>query len=885
MAHPARSHVAPPLFARSPLLDATDHLLISADPHISQFSRLRYPATGPSRSNLGELPEFGRPDREHSFTSDATFFQMLPSVLNGDFLDHKSLRHLSATANAVACLVQAWTRCRHFDVTFLLLPRPAAATQISIPMDRRFGYLALAFQCNGMLNSMYRWLDGTFTAATRVARLPEIQATYKSSIPVEHLDKLTRVFRSGSPAKLVTHFSEANRQKFRDFGNHKSASDPELVAKAVNKDERHCFVFVLPPYFEPFIPHVHLSPIGIIKKPHKKDRLVFDGSFHPDVATVAINDCANQTPEWTISYGDAFQRHLIGIYNLRIEYPTEVLFLWDDDAQSAFRVVKFHPDCVGAFCYLTEFFMVVSLGQVFGFIPCPANWMIVADARALRAEFLQRPENRHLLQPPYPLEATVQFAPPTDSRSELVQAQRDSFNPGIVGSDGHRVEARHSTFVDDNLTAATGEFITTAIHASLQSLYELLGNPDPLQLDAVAHDKFTDRLCDPVREQLGFDIDTNKLSVRFPVKKRQRLRDTVKQWHDERKSFNALEIARLIGVLYHATTVCWWARFIFIDLQTEVKSILRTNRDRIARSRHFSYLEKFAADGSLFQPQPAHASEFARALWRCKGKNFITKPMRYALRWLSWILLDDNASFWETPISHLIPREPDRETEFDSSLVGAGGVSLDMRFVWKISFPPEVLARTLRNGGTGSTLIDINQLEFVALIISYAATLVDLATAPGAYNQHPPVLLLKGDNTTSLSWLRRQTADRSPAAKVLAHIFATLAARGQVSVNTEHIAGVTNVVADLLSRYDDWCAEHPSPNSQNAFWTFFLAKFPQTKHCRLFHPSPGLLSLIWQALLLNTVPTFDSPELKALLTADASTLGYFVTSTISETHP
>jgi hypothetical protein len=32
------------------------------------------------------------------------------------------------------------------------------------------------------------------------------------------------------------------------------------------------------------------------------------------------------------------------------------------------------------------------------------------------------------------------------------------------------------------------------------------------------------------------------------------------QWHDERKRVNALEIARLIGVLYHATNAYWWAR-------------------------------------------------------------------------------------------------------------------------------------------------------------------------------------------------------------------------------------------------------------------------------------------------------------------------------------
>jgi hypothetical protein len=88
--------------------------------------------------------------------------------------------------------------------------------------------------------------------------------------------------------------------------------------------------------------------------------------------------------------------------------------------------------------------------------------------------------------------------------------------------------------------------------------------------------------------------------------------------------------------------------------------------------------------------------------------------------------------------------------------------------------------------------------------------------------------------------------------------------------STEYIAGVTNVVADFLSRYDDWCAKDSSDDSHKAFWNAFLDKFPQTKHCRLFRPSQELLSLLWQALLLNTVPAFDSPEVLALLKVTSS---------------
>jgi hypothetical protein len=94
---------------------------------------------------------------------------------------------------------------------------------------------------------------------------------------------------------------------------------------------------------------------------------------------------------------------------------------------------------------------------------------------------------------------------------------------------------------------------------------------------------------------------------------------------------------------------------------------------------------------------------------------------------------------------------PSPTLSYARPIVGAGGVSLDMNLVWMIfSFPPEILARTLRDRGGGSSLLDINQLEFVALLICYAATLlVDLATTSTDQPQ-PPVLLAKGDNTTPL---------------------------------------------------------------------------------------------------------------------------------------
>jgi hypothetical protein len=273
--------------------------------------------------------------------------------------------------------------------------------------------------------------------------------------------------------------------------------------------------------------------------------------------------------------------------------------------------------------------------------------------------------------PLYPLKAQIQLElTPPDTVLALVIA--DVLNTGIILPDGMRLEVRHSMFVDDNLMAAILHFILDGTHYSLQALYELLGNLGTTHFDAVVLDKFLECKCSAVREQLGFIIDTNWLMVAFPIPKRHCLYDTIKSWHDTRKQFTALEIAWLIGVLMHASMVCWWSRFILIDLQQEVKAILKKNTKWVAHLIAFKQLERLAAGDLLFEDDPLAVPSQACAIWWCKSTNFITKWMRYSLSWLRAILMDRNVSFWEMPIMHLIPREPTMVCEFDTCLDGAG---------------------------------------------------------------------------------------------------------------------------------------------------------------------------------------------------------------------
>ena len=50
---------------------------------------------------------------------------------------------------------------------------------------------------------------------------------------------------------------------------------------AMNKEDRNQFIIPLPSWLTRFIRHLHITPQGLVIKPGKNDRLIWDGSFIP----------------------------------------------------------------------------------------------------------------------------------------------------------------------------------------------------------------------------------------------------------------------------------------------------------------------------------------------------------------------------------------------------------------------------------------------------------------------------------------------------------------------------------------------------------------------------------------------------------------------------
>ena len=118
---------------------------------------------------------------------------------------------------------------------------------------------------------------------------------------------------------------------------------------------------------------MYLTPQGLLVKPRKKDRLVFDAAYLASPSSICINNFTSPDDKVELQYGHTFKNHLKRIYNLWITYSNKEILLFDDDASGAFRYIKLHPDVVGAHAFIIRSNLYVLLGSVFGSNVSPHN--------------------------------------------------------------------------------------------------------------------------------------------------------------------------------------------------------------------------------------------------------------------------------------------------------------------------------------------------------------------------------------------------------------------------------------------------------------------------------------------------------------------------------
>ena len=137
--------------------------------------------------------------------------------------------------------------------------------------------------------------------------------------------------------------------------------------------------------------------------------------------------------------------------------------------------------------------------------------------------------------------------------------------------------------------------------------------------------------------------------------------------------------------------------------------------------------------------------------------------------------------------------------------------------------------------------MSINALGFVVIILNYAASLLAIIEEPGKYNTPAPILLNYADNTSAISWTKR-AARSSPMGKALGLVLWSLLINSPLALQSEHIAGVHNTLADKISR-SSLHESHSCPK-----FDILVQKILILSSCCCYHPNPELLLAIYQAL-------------------------------------
>ena len=679
-----------------------------------------------------------------------------------------------------------------------------AQTELSKP--QRDMTTACLIHFNLSLPAMVRWIGGPHVAEHRDNEA--IFSRLKKTCESEVYHQLVRIFTQGSPTFVNAECSQQNYQAYKEYGNHSTINDNQaMVTKTLLKEVKRGCSLMLDPDIMDFLENTKQTPHGILylDHPYKSPRVVCDSSCRPKAWCEAINDWTSKKTEPKLIFAGAFVATLTWLWNLRIEYPEEDIYVCDDDASNAFKQVKYPPNLAGLHCKVVDGTLFVDTGQTFGDATSPSNWEPIAICRSQHAQALWHQTDT--IERALPLLPPIRHQePPTmDEVKTFVKANRDSFNTGVRDEHGNRKPPPYRHHVDDNLYGDIAQHLERTVCASALAIYDILGYPDGRQVEALSLEKL-DTMYRPQRTVVGYRLDTRAMTVSLTQYKRDQTALVIDPWLTT-PTFTLIQGAELCGKLESASTCCRHIRPYYHSVQNTIREVLTVKWKAIQaiykRKGKDKIREMFDLPKHLERRLvPLIARDKARLLWHSNSKFDIPDQVKQILKLLQdW--LRDPAVKWERSIAHWIIRDATFVSAGDASQVAGGGLSTELQYWFDVHWSERV-KQGCRRDPKHPEYIHINVLEFIVVVIQVAAAITALENGYAqsvTKSQLPdiPHLLVWTDNTASKSWANKLTT-ASRKAQPLLGILSSLLKRSNVGFRTEHIAGITNDGPDFISR-------------------------------------------------------------------------------------
>jgi hypothetical protein len=577
---------------------------------------------------------------------------------------------------------------------------------------------------------------------------------------------LERMLTSGFDYHLKRELTEQERElelkAQLDRGNHKSAmQNMDEVRTLLTGDVRRGFILPIRADAIFNVKGLHLQPGGMVRQlslkadgsRQPKSRFTHDLSFAITCKDASVNARADMAKHPEMVYGWCLLRLIHYLAALRFRNPGVRILISKFDYADAYKRISQSPRSSAASVICFGEVAYICWRMVFGGSPNPAGFSGFS-------EMLTDLANEIAMSDYEPEDCVI----PTIRESHLTvretEEQDAKFAPAIMPAFEVPTTSNsiRDCFIDDiidchldtdRIRRRTGHIVQMAVHVmsrphageDLEPVPRkpLLG-PDKLEAEGRSSER---------QIVLGWEIRTRDLKVALPYDKhlawREDLVTIIRAGKVTRK-----DLESMIGRLNHASFL-------------------------IPLSRHF--LNEIRKKCETAQIGPA-----ARQTVRLNEHEIADLKL-----WIEFLDLARKG----ISINILTVRTPTRMAWSDSCPFGLGGYSLQGR-AWRIRIPHDC---PFYGDDTAN-----NVLEFLGMAIS---VLLLLREAAEDQEDHPCILVL-GDNTSAVSWIFRsgrvsRNSRYYPAVKLIARTIASQTLNAGAQLCSQHLAGVTNIVADLLS--------------------------------------------------------------------------------------
>ena len=551
--------------------------------------------------------------------------------------------------------------------------------------------------------------------------------------------------------------------------NNKSAITNGLICeKAFKKEVERGWSFVLPLSLARILKDkINFIPLGTASQwtiddkgnPKQKYRLTQDCS-RLRKSGKSINSCMDPAIESECYFGGCLNRILIRILFLRQRYPNKAILINKYDLDSAYRRMHVRLDHALLECWQWNDLMFVNSRLPFGYEKACEVFSHVTDLVVDLAQWLHEDPSWD----PSSLNSNLITNVPDPIYMNGIKKSARPLQDNIDCQDAY-----HDGYIDDLIAivvATSDNTLQKAKHAVpliLDSLFRPTFKQDSNHLERaplLAPDKLTaEGGLTECKTILGWHVDTANLRIRIPMSKAKRYLndiDTLLQKSEQKSLISAKELEKLIGKLVHVS-------------QIAKEGLMFLNRLRY----RMKFFEK-----NKNKPYICHLQD---------------QDIKDLLLWKNIIM----SCATGRDINMVVNTVPMFIFISDAAESNGLGGWLSFGPAWRFELPDSLLG-----------IFSSNILECVAAYWSLRLLLSLVGTAR-----------IKGrvDNTATISWINRNRFDpvESPAHDFICRAIGELLLTSGSSLETEHISGEDNIIADSLSRDTNL-----SPNSH----TSFLAK-------------------------------------------------------------